>query len=629
MVSAKLTLYIPLGLSTLYPINKEHNRKSGSAVQKSQNPYLSIINQSLMKNSFIVLSFLLLLSCGEAEENPENKDFTTLFEKSNGTETPTYQEVVDFYAELDNAYTSIKSYEIGTTDSGKPLTLVTFNPNRTFESEFAESKDVRRILINNGIHPGESDGIDATMMLMRDLAQGNIETPENVWVGAIAIYNIGGALNRNATSRTNQNGPKEYGFRGNARNYDLNRDFIKRDTQNAQAFAEIYHLVSPDIFIDNHVSNGADYQYILTHLFTQHDKMGGALGNYINEEFRPFLEQDLTSKDWEITPYVNVFNTTPEKGFSQFMDYPRYSTGYTALWNTIGLMVETHMLKPYKPRVEGTYELMKSVIKITADQSEKIKALRTEAFTAFAKAETYPLHFAIDSSKTSTLEFLGYEGTMQPSNITGQERLKYDTDKPFTKNVTYYNSFKPTKEIVVPKAYFIPRGYRDIALILKENDIDFKQLKRDTTFTGEVYHIASYDTRNSPYEGHYTHYNTSVTKTQEEVTFLRDSYMVQTDQKGIRYLLETLEPEAVDSFFNWNFFDTILQQKEGFSPYVWEEKAAQFLSENPEIKTEFEAKKGSDQNFANNWYAQLDWIHKKSPNYEKAHLRYPIVRMLK
>lgn len=582
-----------------------------------------------MKKVIVLIAISILsLSCGEHKDNPDNTDFTILFEKSGGTETPTYDEVIAFYQDLDKAYRSIKTYEVGMTDAGKPLTLVTFNPNRSFDSEFSDDIDVRRILINNGIHPGESDGIDATMMLMRDLAQGKIEAPEDTWVSAIAIYNIGGALNRNSTSRTNQNGPKEYGFRGNARNYDLNRDFIKRDTKNAKAFAEIYHMISPDVFIDNHVSNGADYQYTLTHLFTQHNKLGGALGNYVHDTFQPMLEKDLKSKDWEITPYVNVFNSVPEKGFSQFMDYPRYSTGFTSLWNTIGLMVETHMLKPYKPRVEGTYELMKSVLKLTAQNGDQIKKIRAEAFNAFAKAETYPVQFALDTTKTTTLEFLGYEGEMIPSKITGKQRLKYDKTKPFTKEVTYYDYFKPTKEVRVPKAYVIPRGYRDIALILKDNNIKFKQLKKDTTFTGEVYHIDTYDTRKSAYEGHYLHYNTAVKTTSQEVTVAKGGYLVPTDQDGIRYLLETLEPEATDSFFNWNFFDTILQQKEGFSPYVWEDKALEVLKRNPQLQIEFNLKKSLEPQFAENWYAQLDWLHKKSPSYEKAHLRYPIVRML-
>ena len=584
-----------------------------------------------MQKFLVLLLSLSILSCGETIDNPDNKEFKTLFETSNGTQTPTYEEVIKFYQELDEAYVSIKTYEVGTTDIGKPLTLITFNPNRTFDSEFSENNNTRKILINNGIHPGESDGIDATMMLMRDLAMGIIEAPQNTWVGAIAIYNIGGALNRNSTSRTNQNGPEAYGFRGNARNYDLNRDFIKNDTKNSEAFTEIFHLVRPDVFIDNHVSNGADYQYTLTHLFTQHNKLGGVLGEFLINDFQPALEKDLKEKDWDITPYVNVFNRTPEQGFSQFYDHPRYSTGYTALWNTIGMMVETHMLKPYKPRVEGTYELLKSALKVTEQEGEKIKLLRKDAFNAFAKAETYPLAFSIDSSKTTTLNFLGYEGEMVPSEVTGKQRLKYNRDKPFSKEVTYYNHFKPTKEVVVPKAYIIPRGYRNIALKLRDNEIRFDQLKRDTTFIAEVYHIEDYKTSRNPYEGHYPHYGTTVKRSQEEVTVLKGGYIVplEDNEDGLRYLLETLEPEANDSFFSWNFFDTILQQKEGFSPYVWEDKAAQLLKDNPELKDSFEAKKQQDPSFAQNWYAQLDWIHKQSPNYEKAHLRYPILRMLR
>lgn len=584
-----------------------------------------------MKYLYLLAIALFLTSCGETVDNPDNKDFTTLFEKSEGTQTPTYEEVIDFYQELDEAYVSIKTYEVGTTDAGKPLTLVTFNPNRSFESEFSQNKDVRRILINNGIHPGESDGIDATMMLMRNLAQGTIEAPENTWIGAIAIYNIGGALNRNSTSRTNQNGPEEYGFRGNARNYDLNRDFIKNDTKNSQAFTEIFHLVKPDVFIDNHVSNGADYQYTLTHLFTQHNKLGGVLGEFLHNDFQPALERDLKEKNWEITPYVNVFNSTPEQGFSQFYDHPRYSTGYTSLWNTIGLMVETHMLKPYKPRVEGTYELMKSAIKITEQEGEKIKFLRADAFNAFAKADSYPIAFAIDSSKTTTLDFLGYEGKRITSEITGKPRLKYDPSKPFTKETTYYNYFKPTKTITLPKAYVIPRGYRNIALKLHENKIKFDQLKRDTTFTAQVYHISEYSTYRNAYEGHYPHYGTAVSVTEEEVTILKGGYIVplEDNKRGLRYLLETLEPEANDSFFNWNFFDTILQQKEGFSAYVWEDKALELLQENPDLKAAFEAKKKAEAAFAQSSRAQLSWLHKQSENYEKAHLRYPIVRMLR
>lgn len=576
--------------------------------------------------SILIFLTTLFLSCNSKKENVR-KDFTTTFESSNGIKTSTYEEVIDFYTQLSEVYKSISIYELDKTDSGKPLHLVTFNTERTFESEFTGDRNKNILLINNGIHPGESDGIDASMLLLRDLAENKISTPKNTIIAVIPVYNIGGALNRNSTSRTNQNGPEEYGFRGNARNFDLNRDFIKADTKNARAFTKVFRMVKPDLFIDNHVSNGADYQYTLTHLFTQHDKLGGPLGTYLHNQLMPQLEDSLSQKNWDITPYVNVFNSTPEKGFSQFYDSPRYSTGYAALYNTLGMMVETHMLKPYKQRVEGTYELMKSFINIADHDAEVIKELRKNALANYTPGDTYPLNWKVDTTQTSKLKFKGYEGERIPSQVTTSNRLKYDRTKPFTRDVEYSNYFTPTESVTIPEQYIIPQGYWNVIELLKLNKIKVTKITKDTTLTAQVYHIENYETRNSPYEGHYIHYNTTIKSTTEEVLVYAGDHIVETQQEGVRYLLETLEPVATDSFFNWNFFDTILQQKEGFSPYVWEDKAEEFLNNNPAIKAEFEAKKAEDPQFSENGYAQLDWIHKKSPNYEKAHLRYPVIRV--
>lgn len=567
---------------------------------------------------------ILCLNC----TSKKTYDFTTVFEKSNGLETATYAQTISFYTQLAKTYSFISIDSIGETDAGKPLHIVTLNTDENFN--FSEIRQNKRILlINNGIHPGESDGIDATMLLFRDIANGKIKTPKNTAIVTIPIYNIGGSLNRNSTTRTNQNGPKNYGFRGNARNYDLNRDFIKCDTKNAQTFAQIFHTVKPDVFIDNHVSNGADYQYTLTHLFTQHNKLGGDLGNYLHSEMMPKLEQKLAQKNWDITPYVNVFNKVPEKGFSQFMDSPRYSTGYTTLFNTLGMMVETHMLKPYKQRVIGTYELMISMLEIIEKDSEKIKKLKNEANSYFQLQDKYTLSWSIDTLKSSTLQFKGFEAERIQSKITGLDRLKYDTLKPFTKATTYQNYFKPKIVVNIPKAYIIPKGWYTVIELLKLNNIKMRQLQQDSVISVESYRINDFKTRKSPYEGHYLHYNTSLSANIETLQFKKGDYSIETDQLGIRYLLETLEPQAPDSFFNWNFFDTILQQKEGFSPYVWEDKALELLTKNPKLKTEFDAKKSIDTSFANNWYAQLDWLHKKSVNYEKAHLQYPVFRVLK
>ncbi|PQJ72217.1 M14 family metallopeptidase [Polaribacter butkevichii] len=570
---------------------------------------------------------LLMISCDNSSKAPKN--FTTLFETSNGTETPEYKDVISYYKDLAEEYAAISLFSFGETDSGKPLHLVVYSNEGVFNVDEIKHLPKNRVLINNGIHPGESDGIDASMLLLRDLVQNDSlkEKYKNTIICVIPVYNIGGSLNRNSATRANQNGPKSYGFRGNARNYDLNRDFIKQDSKNAAAFADIFHTVNPDVFIDNHVSNGADYQYAITHLFTQHNKLGGNLGTFIEENMRPSLEKSLENKGIAITPYVNVWGTTPKEGWSQFFDSPRYSTGYTTLFNTLGLMVETHMLKPYKTRVAQTYQLLFSALDFTEKNGVKIKELRANAVDEVLAQETYPIVFKVDAKNSTELQFKGYEGEYIDSKVTTGQRLFYDKSKPYTEPVKYYNNFVATKTVKIPKAYVLQQGWHKVLERLKNNNIKFSRFKNDTVIAVEVNHIDNFETSKTAYEGHYLHANTSVKASTQNFKFRKGDVYIDTHQKGVRYLLETLEAAATDSFFNWNFFDTILQQKEGYSAYVFEDIAEDFLAQNPTIKKEFLEKLKTDTAFANNAKAQLNFVYKQSPHYELAHLRLPIFKI--
>ena len=581
-----------------------------------------------MKKILSLLFVICFLAC--KQQSSSTKDFKTTFEKSNGTATATYKETIEYYQQLADSYPEITLTEIGETDSGHPLHLVIFNTDGKTDINTIKNSPKNRVLINNGIHPGESDGIDASMMMLRDIVQSDSlkKSYKNTLINIIPIYNIGGALNRNSHTRVNQNGPKEYGFRGNAQNYDLNRDFIKQDTKNAVSFAQIFHTIDPDVFIDNHVSNGADYQYAITHLFTQHNKLGGALGKFIETQMRPALETSLIIKRIPITPYVNVWGKTPREGWIQFFDSPRYSTGYTTLFNTFGMMVETHMLKPYKIRVEQTYALMHSMLEFTEERSADIKALRKNAVQEILAKETYPITFEINPKKEpATIQFRGYQGTYIDSKVTTGKRMFYDRSKPYLEPVDYYNEYRPKKEVTIPKAYILKNGWSKILERLDNNQIQYKKFDNDTIILAEYMRIEKYKTRKNAYEGHYLHYDTEVSKDTVEQQFFKGDIYIPTQQKGIRYIIETLEPEATDSFFNWNFFDTILQQKEGYSAYVFEDIAEQFLKDNPEIQKEFEEKLKNDQNFAKSPRAQLNFIFKKSPYYEKAHLLIPIFKV--
>jgi Zinc carboxypeptidase len=571
-----------------------------------------------------LLIILLLLSCLTCF-GQHSSQYLTPYEKGNGNQTATYEELITFYKKLDTSFETIKMIEMGLTDSGEPLHMVIYDGTKSFD---LQKTSQTKVLINNSIHPGEPDGNDASLMYIRDLATSKIIVPKNTLVVVIPAYNIGGTLNRNSFSRANQNGPEAYGFRGNARNYDLNRDFVKSDTRNARSFAQLFHQVQPEVFIDNHVSNGADYQYVFTYIQTQHQKLGTGLGDFLQEEMTPALMKELKKKKIESVPYVTVYGATPEKGFSQMMDLPRYSTGYASLFGTIGYMPETHMLKIYSERVRVTYEFMLATVAFVDQNSTKIKSLHKENWKQFAPKKMYPLQWKIDSTKVKQLSFLGYEHGYKKSAVSGQDRLYYDAKKPFQKEVPYYNFYKPTKEVMIPKAYVIPKSWWTVIELLQLNNIALKTFSKDTLITVEKYHIDTYKTSATAYEGHYNHSNTTVKVSESQILFRKGDFYIPTQQLGVKYLLETLEPEAPDSFFNWNFFDAILHQKEGYSAYVFEDLAADLLEKDAKLKATFEAKKAAEPDFSANGKAQLDWIYKNSAYYEPSHNVYPVYRIM-
>ena len=569
-----------------------------------------------MKNLLILL---LLISAFA------NSQIQTPFEKGNGNQTTTFEEMRKFYQDLSKQYPSINYVTKGEDDNGAPIDVVIFNPTKLSFEEAREGKSV--LFVNNGIHPGEPDGIDATMMLMRDLATGKIKAPKNVIFTAIASYNISGMMNRGSFSRANQNGPEEYGFRGNARNYDLNRDFIKTDSKNSRSFQQIFGWLKPDVFIDNHVSNGADYQYTFTYISTNKERLGNVLGNYFNDEMQRTLLKNMEKKGVISVPYVNIHGDVPDGGFPAFVDSPRYATGYTTLFNAIGTVVETHMLKPYKDRVKVTYDYMVDNLNYIDENYKTIQQKRAENLKQYKVGNGYALAWKLDSTKYETIDFKGFEAKYKPSDVSGKTRLWYDRNAKFSKPVKFYNTYVPAKEITIPKYYIIPQSEWKIIDLLKLNQIKMIPIKQDSTIVVEQYRIKDFKTVPNPYEGHYLHYDTFVTKESGKTKFRAGDFLVPLNQDGVKFLLETLEPEAVDSYFNWNFFDAILGQKEYYSAYVFEDTASKLLEDNKALKTAFELEKTNNPKFAEDGQAQLDWVYKHSDYYEKTHRLYPIFRV--
>ena len=555
--------------------------------------------------------------------------------------TPTWQETIDNFQSMsvDSEFASL--VEVGSSDVGRPIhAFVLSNRARDLKS----LNDLRKLhidrnadgakaclLINNAIHPGEPCGVNASIAWAREMlndGQGLRDLLTSMDVVIVPMYNVGGALNRNCCTRTNQEGPEEYGFRGNARNLDLNRDFIKMDSQNARSFVALFQAINPDVFIDTHTSNGADYTYAMTLITTQADKAGPVIGPYLREVMEPHIFESMEQRGETIVPYVNTRNQTPESGIIGFLESPRYSTGYTTLFGTLGFTAEAHMLKPFPKRVAATLDLIQCIALFTAENAAEIIRLRAVEADRVKNAFELPVHWALDATDSIMIPFKGYTARREVSQVTGDIRLAYDREQTWERQIPWFNRFLPDETGQLPEFYVVPQAWREVVDRCQWNGIEMTQLSADTIMELEVTYIRGFDARNAPYEGHHINRLDSLESRAERVRLFKGDWLVPTEQIGARYLIETLDPRGHDSFFTWNFFDSALQQKEYFSAYVFEETALEMLQSNAELRIRFDAEKASNPEIAGSSRAQLNWLHMNSANYEGTVNRYPVFQSI-
>jgi len=546
-----------------------------------------------------------------------------------GNTTPEYHELLEAYQNLDSIYDNAKLLTYGMTDFGLPLQLFVISQQKEFDPKRAKEKGKAVLLINNGIHPGEPCGVNASLQFAQDLlSQKNklSKQLENLIICIIPLYNIGGAHLRSSNSRANQNGPEFYGFRGNAKNLDLNRDFIKTDALNTQSFIEIFQSWKPDFFIDTHTSNGADYQYVMTLIATQNNKLNPELAPYMKNTILPSFYESIKQKGYPMTPYVDTFKETPGSGLVDFMDTPRYASGYTSMFNTFSFITEAHMFKPFPERVKATYAFLETATEFMIKNKKTILNLRVKADEYCKTQIDFPLQWELDTTKWEEIEFMGYESCYKMSEVTGLERMFYDRNQPYTRTIPYYNQYKSIFSVEKPKYYVIPRAYANIAKMLEANNVRLDIQQQEEIVNAEVYVIQDYKTRNA-YEGHYLHYDVELEKKQLPKRIYKGDYIVNMNQICNRFVVEVLEPQAPDSYFAWNFFDSHLQQKEWFSPYIFEDLALEILANNPNLKAEFLEKKKTDTEFNKSQWAQLYFIYRNSEYFEKNFMQYPIYRV--
>jgi hypothetical protein len=127
-----------------------------------------------------------------------------------------------------------------------------------------------------------------------------------------------------------------------------------------------------------------------------------------------------------------------------------------------------------------------------------------------------------------------------------------------------------------------------------------------------------------PYEGHFKHHTISFDKFESTIQLKPGDILISTKQPARNFILSTLIPDAEDSYFSWNFFDSYLQQKEYFSSYVFIDQIKSILEKNLDLKKDFEKKKQDEESFRKSECEQLYFIYNNSPYFEKSFMILPI-----
>ncbi len=575
---------------------------------------------------------LFLLFIGFSLHLYASDDWQTWYEQHNQNKTPSYDETIRFARQLADSSAYIHYSVIGKSHRNKDIPLLILDMNGNFNPAAVHNSGNKILLVNAAIHPGEPVGKDAGLMLFRDIAIKNMhhEIMEDVTLLFIPIMNVDGHERFGPYNRINQNGPEEMGWRTNAINLNLNRDFLKADSKEVTALLQLWQEWNPDFFIDTHSTNGGDYQYAMTYATgTSKDNMYEELAEWTKTTYIAQVEEKMEDDGFPVFPYVTYRSWhDPRSGLRSGVGNPMYSTSYANYRNRPGLLLETHMLKPYEVRVESTYRMLVNTIDILhQDQSLKKIVEKADIYAAsdeFLKKD-FPLSFQLTNDSVM-VDFLGVEYKKVKSDLTGGDWFIYDSEKPVQYQIAWFNQSKPALKVKLPSSYIIPVEYNTVIDRLKVHGIEMTELAEDKIIEVESYKFTDVSLAGSSREGRQTASFQTETISQKR-TYPKGSVIVPMNQPEARLIAMALEPMAYGSFAYWGFFNAIFERVEYFESYTMEQMAREMLEEDPSLKEKLDQEILENPDLANNPYAILTWFYKQTPYYDQQHNVYPVGRI--
>jgi murein tripeptide amidase MpaA len=569
------------------------------------------------------------------------QDWTTPAEITKYRTTPRYEETMAYFRRVANAVPQqVRMEKFGATGEGRDLYIVVASKDGVFDPAAIHRANRPVVLIQNAIHAGEMDGKDACMALLREMVitRSLAGLLDKAVVVIIPIYNADGHERFGPYNRINQNGPEEMGWRTQGLNLNLNRDYLKADTPETRSFLRLWTRWLPDFFVDDHVTDGADYQYDTTYNVNLGADVFPDHSAWQRDVMVPYIEKSVSATGHMIAPYVGVGEANPTTGLTMGQDLPRFSTGYSLVQNRIGFLVEQHMLKDYRTRVTGNYELLRALLEVINRDADRLVRANREADAAAAALGKSNGQVALRlkaSAKTRNFVFKGFRAIRTNSEISGGERVEYTQEK-LDYTIPLRDDIQVSIAVNAPAAYIIPRPWQSVIGVLAAHGVRLKRLTKAWSGEVETYRCTA-NWQERPYEGRHplagnAEFNTSgagiACKTvHEAMSFPAGSAVVVMDQRTNKVAAHWLEPLGPDSAVNWGHFDAVFEQKEYGEPYVLEPLARQMLEKDPALKKEFDDKVASDPKFAASPAARLNFFFQRSPYWDQRVGLYPVGRV--
>ena len=582
------------------------------------------------------LLFLFCIATATACQQT-NDDFITYCEQTNFKKPPRYAETIDYCQRLAAASPMAHYTTFGKSARGRDLPLLIVDKDRHFTPQAVRKTDKVVMLIEACIHSGEPDGKDAGLIFLRDILihKKHREILDNVTILFIPIFNVDGHENFSALNRINQNGPQELGARITAQNINLNRDFVKADAPEMKHWLHLFHQWMPEFFMDIHITNGADFQYVSTYAIElMSSNMDANIRKWAKDVFEKQYVEQMAAASYPTFPYFETLNRgNLEAGIVRPAYPPQYSHGYVAAMNRVGVLIENHIYKPYEQRIKATYELLRISAEILNREHKSLKksiALsdETTASSAF-RVEPLVLNHQVSRTERVMVDYLAWGRKTIKSDLSGADWTLYDYEDPITMRIPLHDVQQAQLSTRLPDAYIIRPECMDAIALLDLHGINYTRLQKDETMLVETYRFSKIQFSQRQNEGRIT-VTPEFTVQNERMFFPAGSVLVSMNQLRARLVAHMFEPNAPSSLVYWGYFTPWCQPASEFFINVgyMEVKGREMLAEDPELRKIFEQKKASDPEFANNPQAILQFfLTELRKNVEPENNLYPVGRI--